>query len=194
MTDPGSFTAEEQKKEKDIDVILFTHEHGDHYHLESLKEILKNSPNAKIITNAGVGKLLDEAGIKYEIMPDKTSKEVLSGIELEAHDCKHGEIFEEYGQVPNTGFFIGKRLFYPGDSYYNPGKPVEILALPVAGPWAKVADFMRYALDVKPKVCCPVHDGMLGKYSGLAYWVPEKVLPENGISFKILEKGKTEEF
>src|SRR3989344_1961886 len=118
MTDPGSYTVKEQAQEKNVDLILITHEHGDHLHIESLQEIIKNNPNVKIITNAGVGKLLDEAGLKYEVLKNKTAKDIL-GVELEAHDCKHEEIFKEIGQVQNTGYFIGRKLFYPGDAISN---------------------------------------------------------------------------
>ncbi len=192
MTDPGSFTTEEHIKEKNIDLILITHEHGDHLHVESLKTILKNSPSAVVVTNEGVGKLLDGAGIKYQILDNKVPKEIL-GVELEAHDCKHEEIFEEIGQVQNTGYFIDKRLFYPGDAFYNPGKPVEILALPVAGPWCRVRDFMKYVLNVKPKICFPVHDGMLGNFVNTAYFIPKMVLPKFNIVFKTFEEKKIEE-
>lgn len=193
MTDPGFYTAIGQAKELGIDLILITHEHGDHFHLESLKKILANNSDVKIITNGGVGKLLTEAGIKYEILENKIPKEFF-GIEFEAHDCKHEEIFKEIGQVQNTGYFIGKRLFYPGDSFYNPGKPVEILALPVAGPWARVRDFMKYVLDVKPKFCFPVHDGMLTSFVDSAYFVPKMILSKFGIAFKSFEENKAEEF
>ncbi len=193
MTDPGSYTVEEQGKETDIDLIIITHEHGDHFHLESLKKVLINNSKAVIVTNQGVGKLLDEAGIKYEILENKIPKDFL-GVELEAHDCRHEEIYQEIGQVQNTGYFIGERLFYPGDSFYNPGKPVEILGLPVSGPWTRIKDAMKYALDVKPKICFPVHDGMLGKSFGTAHKVPSVVLPKFGITFKNFEENKEEEF
>ena len=193
MTDPGSFTIGGQIEEFNIDLILITHEHGDHLHIESLKKIMINNPNVLIITNSGVGKILEKESIKYEILPEKISKEIL-GVEFEAHNCKHEEIFEEIGQVQNTGYFIGKRLFYPGDAFYNPDKPVEILALPVAGPWARVRDFMKYVLDVKPEICFPVHDGMLTTFSSSAYFVPEMILPKFGIEFKILSINKEEEF
>jgi len=193
MTDPGSYTVEGQMKEKNIDLILITHEHGDHLHIESVKNIMINNPDVKIITNKGVGKLLTEADIKYEVLKNKITQTLL-GIEFEAHDCKHEEIFKEMGQVQNTGFFINKRLFYPGDSLYNPGKPVEILALPVAGPWTRVRDFMSYVLDVKPKICFPVHDGMLTSFTNSAYWVPKIVLPKFSIVFKSFEEKQEETF
>lgn len=192
MTDPGSYTIDEQIKEIGIDLILITHEHGDHLHIDSLKKILINNPRAFIVTNDGVGKLLDAAGIRHEVLPDKTSKSFM-GIEIEAHDCKHEEIFRELGQVQNTGYFIGSRLFCPGDSLYNPSKPVEILALPVAGPWTRVRDFMNYVLEVKPKICFPVHDGMLSSPMS-NHWALKVLLPEAGIDFRPLLGQKEEEF
>ncbi len=193
MTDPGSYAIDEQIKEKNIDLILITHEHPDHLHIESLKEIIEINPNAKIITNNSVGKLLQEADIKYEVLENKIITEIL-GIEFEAHDCKHEEIFEEYGQVENTAFFIDKRLFYPGDAFYNPGKPVEILAWPVAGPWTKVKDSMKYLLEINPKICFPVHDGMLEPNFGTCHNVPKMVLPKYNILFKTFENNNIEEF
>jgi len=192
MTDPGSWTVGEQEKEFNIDLIIITHEHRDHIHIESLKEIIKNNPNIKIITNEGVGKLLDGVGIKYEILKYKDPKDFF-GVEIEAHDCKHEEIFGDIFIVQNTAYFIGKRLFYPGDAFYNPNKPVEILALPVAGPWANVKDSISYALDVKPKICFPIHDGMLISF-GANHEMPSLVLKEHNIIFKNFEENKEEEF
>ncbi len=192
MTDPGSYTVEEQVQEKNIDIILITHEHGDHIHTDSLKIVLSNNPEAKVVTNTAVGKLLSNVGIKYEIL-EGTSVKDFSGLKLEAHDCKHEEIFQELGQVQNTGYFIGSRLFYPGDSLCNPGKIVEILALPVAGPWTRVRDFMNYVLDVKPKFCFPVHDGGL-KSTDLIYKLANMFLFKSGVIFKTFEESKEQEF
>jgi L-ascorbate metabolism protein UlaG (beta-lactamase superfamily) len=192
MTDPGSYTVDIHKEEKNIDIVLITHEHGDHLHLNSITEILENNPNAKIITNESVGKKLAESGISFQILEDKVSAEVL-GVEIEAHDCKHEEIFEEMGQVQNTGFFINKILFYPGDAFYNPGKPVKILALGVGGPWSRVRDFMKYVLELKPEICIPVHDGMLNTYSS-SHSVPKNVLPKFNIKFEDFEKSNEVEF
>lgn len=54
LTDPGSYTTT-QNDVKNIDIILITHEHPDYFHLDSLKTVLINNPNATIITNKGVG-------------------------------------------------------------------------------------------------------------------------------------------
>ena len=157
-----------------------------------MKKILAKNPKALIITNQGVGKLLKEAGIKYQILPDKTPKD-FSGVEIEAHDCKHEEIFQDYGQVINTAFFIDKMLFFPGDSFYNPGKDVEILALAVAGSWNRVRDSIQYAIEIKPQKCFPVHDGMLS-FFGASHDVLNFALSVFNIDFRSFEDKKEEEF
>jgi len=192
MTDPGSWTVDEQNDEKNIDLILITHEHEDHIHIKSLKKIIENNPDVQIITNKGVGKLLDKEGIKYEILEPKKIKDFF-GLEIESFDCKHEEIYEDIFLVENTAFFINGKLFYPGDSFYNPEKSIEILALPVAGPWTNVKNAIDYALKINPKICFPVHDGMLKSF-GVAHIIPSVVLEKFGIVFKNLEENKTEEF
>lgn len=193
LTDPGAFSVE-QNSIKGIDVILITHEHADHLHVGSLKEVLANNPQAKILTNSGVAKILETENIPYEILEGKDAKEI-NQILLEAFGCPHEEIFKEVGQVKNTGYFIDNKLFYPGDSYCDPGKTVDILALPVAGPWCKTPEAIDYALKLKPRVCFPVHDGMLQKDRiGGSHKIPEKVLTENGIEFVIMTEGDEREF
>jgi len=193
LTDPGSYS-DTQNGLKDINMVLITHQHGDHLHIESLKEVLKNNPKAKVYTNNGVAKKLDEEGIKYNILEGRNKIEN-NGVKIEAFDAKHEEIYKDLGQVQNTGYFIAEKLFYPGDAFHNPGKPVDILALPVAGPWCRVRDFIRYALELKPKKAFPIHDGMLQQDRiGSAHRVPENVLPNHGIKFFIMNPGDDQEF
>jgi L-ascorbate metabolism protein UlaG (beta-lactamase superfamily) len=193
LTDPGIFSVA-QNEITDIDIILITHEHADHLHVDSLKEVLVNNHEARVITNSSVGKILDSENISYEILEGGVSREV-EEVLLESFDCKHEEIFEEVGQVQNTGYFIDNKLFYPGDSFCNPKKPVDVLALPVAGPWCKVSDAIRYALEVKPNKAFPVHDGALqiDKIGG-SHMIPKKVLTENDIEFVVMNEGDEVEF
>ena len=192
MTDPGSYSTL-QTDEKNIDIILITHEHPDHLHVDSLKIILENNKEVKIITNSAVGKILDEAGIKYEKLEEGQNSE-FDGVKFEGFGEHHAEVYEEFGQVQNTGYFINNKLFYPGDAFINPNKKVDILALPIAGPWMKIKDAIRYAKELKPRVCFPIHDGMIKEdRPGPIYALPKKVLPEQGIEFKVLEIGKEEE-
>lgn len=191
MTDPGAYSTL-QNGEKNIDYIFITHEHQDHCHLESLKKVLSNNKYARIITNGGVGKLLDEQKIQYELLEHGGVKD-FSGISVEGQGEKHASIYQDFGQVQNTGYLFANRFFYPGDAFYNPGKPIEILALPVAGPWMKISEAIDYAKLLKPKVYFPVHDGML-KFNQPTRAVPQKFLTPLGIEFVDILEGATREF
>ena len=187
MTDPGNYSTA-QNDAKNIDLILFTHEHQDHLHLESLKKVLENNPQAKIITNQGVGKILQSEGIPFETLLHGQNASIKSVL-IEGFGDKHAEIYETIPAVQNTGYFIANRFFYPGDALTNPDKAVEILALPVAGPWLSIKDSLNYAKETKPKTCFPVHDGML-KFFGSAHALPEKILPSFGSSFFIPKESE----
>lgn len=193
MTDPGSFSAG-QADERGIDLVLVTHEHGDHLHVESLRAVLAGNPGAAVVSNSAVGKILAAEGIAHQVLEGAAAAEV-AGVSLEAHDARHEEIFGEMGQVQNTGFLVDGRLFYPGDAFASPGRPVDVLALPVAGPWCRVRDAVRYALEVKPRAAFPVHDGMLvdGRLGG-AHGAPAKFLPPAGIEFVALRAGEEASF
>lgn len=193
MTDPGGFTVSEHMLD-DIDVIVYTHEHGDHFHLDSLKALIVKNPAVSVVTNTGVGKLLTEAGIEFTLL-EGTDAATIADIAFEACDARHVEIFEQYGQVQNTGFFIAQRLFYPGDAYAEPGKPIDILALPVGGPWCKLADAIHYVLRVQPKNAFPVHDG-LSTETGLDihHRVVGDNLADSKVAFHPMRAGDSAEF
>lgn len=192
LTDPGFFTTEQCKGVMDIDVVLITHEHGDHIHIDSLKDILKNNPDAKVITISSVAKMLDEAGIGYGLM-EHGKNTTIDGVLIEAFGEIHARFHASMPDVANTGFFIANRFFYPGDAFTDPGKQVEILALPVAGPWMKIGEAVDYALALKPKVAFPVHDAVYVS-PALAHRVPGIVLPKNGIEFKAIDGLEMVEF
>jgi len=200
LTDPGNFS-DAQNTLTGIDIVLITHEHADHFHIDSVKALLEHNPHMKIITNSGVAQKIDEAGIgaTYQILEGRNIAQ-LGNIQIEAFDHKHEEIYEEIGQVQNTGYLINNYFFYPGDSFCVPkssdGSHISIntLALPVAGGWCKNGDAIRYALEVRPKIAIPVHDGMLqDNRFGSVHKAPEQILKKNDINFKPLIAGESVE-
>lgn len=193
LTDPGAYSTS-QDEITGVDIILITHEHPDHLHIDSLKKVLTNNPNAKIITNFGVGVLLEKENIFFEKVEDGQYTEINSLL-IEGFGSHHEEIYKELGQVQNTGYFIDNILFYPGDAFTNPGKQVEILATPIAGPWTTFKKAMEYVLEIKPRICFPVHDGMFITGRGdLANRLAPKILEGTGIIFTSLKESETKEF
>lgn len=193
LTDPGNYS--ETPMVADVDVVLITHEHQDHCHVESLSIVLAKNSAARVITHLGVGKILDAAGIAWESIADGEEKE-LRGARVKSFGTEHACIHHDLPPVQNTGFLIAEKLFYPGDSFYKPGQPVEILALPVAGPWMKLSEAIEYAKAVKPKKVFPVHDGMLrqGIELGPTRRIPAMLLEPLGIQYIDMTEGMTKEF
>ncbi|MES3030905.1 MAG: MBL fold metallo-hydrolase [Patescibacteria group bacterium] len=188
LTDPGNYTTA-QNEVKNIDCIVISHEHTDHLHIESLKTVLQNNPGAKIICNESVGKILEKESITYTKVSHGESVQV-KGIEISGEGMKHAPIYRDYEQVENTGYFFDKKLFYPGDAFYKPEMPVDILAFPVTAPWCKISEPLDYVLDVKPRVAFPVHDGNLIRTYGITERLPKLYFEKAGIEFIALELGK----
>ena len=192
LTDPGDYTTG-QNQVKGIDIILISHhEHQDHLFLDSLNTILRNNPSAQVMTNSSVAARLESVQIPSIVLEDggKTSeKDVL----IEAIGMKHSVIHPELPAIHNTGYFISSRLFYPGDAFTNPYRPVDILALPLSAPWLKLSEAIDYAKEIKPKICFPVHDGNL-KFPESIYRATKMILDPLRIEFLLLDIGKEKSF
>ncbi len=190
LTDPGMYSTA-QNEIKNVDIILITHEHQDHFHIDSVKKIIANNPKIKVITNNAVGALLAKENIPFTLVADG-DESTEKGVVIEGMGKDHAIIWGDFGKCENTGYFIGNKLFYPGDSFYNPKRPVDTLALPVAGPWMKMSEAIDYLLAVKPKKAFPVHDAILSNPT-MSVGLINRVINDT-IKFVPLEIGKEYEF
>lgn len=194
LTDPGVLSSR-QDIEKNIDIVLISHKHQDHFNPESVKNIVKNNPEAVVLTNKQVGDELIKIGVGFtEIYGGKYF--VIKGVPIEGVGSEHANIYKSVPKVENTGFFIADMIFYPGDSFTNPGKQVEVLALPISAPWLKLSEALDYALEIRPKNVFQVHDGFLkGDIKNTSiYNLPKEQLSEIGTNFVWLDELDTVEF
>lgn len=195
LTDIGSYNTNIPDV-SELDAILITHEHQDHFEIDKVKVLLERNPEALIVTHAAVGEKLEEVAIAHSLIEPGQTIEV-KGVAIESFGTEHAIIYGDSSPCRNTGFLIAGRLFVPGDALHDvPSKPVEILALPTGGPWHKISTAIDYAKTVKPRVAFPIHDAMYTdayKQSSIPRWIGTK-LEEVGIGFRNMADGATEEF
>lgn len=191
LIDPGMWS--DVTRVPRMDAIFITHEHMDHCHPETLKTILQNYPSTTVYTNNGAGAKLTEQRISYELFEDGSRVEV-NGVTVTGVGKDHAHIYDIFPRFDNTGILIANRFFHPGDSVASlPDSQVEILALPIVAPWARLADSLDFAKKINPRVCFPIHDGFL-KFLGPYENVSKKVFDQTDIDFTILENERAVEY
>ena len=187
VIDPGSFLTPPDFS--DVVVIVITHEHVDHWTPEQLRRILERNPEARILAPAGV----KAAATDFEIEAVAAGDVVEVGaFKLEFFGGEHAVIHSSIPMIDNLGVLVNDELYYPGDSYTEPGVEVGTLAAPIGAPWLKIGDAMDFVLAVKPKRAFYAHDMTLsaaGKAIGVSrlVWATE----QGGGTFTELQPGET---
>ena len=138
-----------------IDAVIITHLHGDHFQPEVVNRICEVNPKAKVFATEDNAGNIDEA----EVARDGRKVNV-GAFELGFFGKDHAEIVE--GEVPcqNIGVVVAGVFATPGDSFDKPPVVPKILAVPIAAPWMKIREAMDYIGRARPNIVVPAHDGL----------------------------------
>lgn len=198
LTDPGAFCfADGRVKPEDlgpVDVILLTHEHPDHFEPEALRRIVQHQVlNTVILAHPPLADKVRAAGLPCEDITPETTR-TIGTFTIEAMDTPHGPL--PFPVPPHCGYLITGSvkhlvsdtwsLYHPGDSLVFPnGRAIDVLALPVAGPWCTVIAAVEAAKALQPKLVFPIHDAIIQPFFiDRLHWIVGKGFEGSGIEFR----------
>ncbi|MCV2394625.1 MBL fold metallo-hydrolase [Actinotalea sp. M2MS4P-6] len=161
VVDPGSFSRADAALE-DAGTVLITHEHADHVVPEHLVAVLEARPDLAVHAPVEVLELLMEHGAPGARLHAVSvgDRPAVAGTDVLVGGGTHAEIHPDVPRPANVGYLIGT-VWHPGDSLDLPPGDAEVLLLPAAAPWLKLAEAIDFCRAVAPRVAVPIHDAIL---------------------------------
>lgn len=147
VIDPGPFS--DLSCLEGAGAVLLTHAHGDHFDVDVVRASdLPVWGTQEAIDALGSGTVV-HAGELFTVL----------GLEIQALGGLHEEIHPNIPRPENLGYLFGGVL-HPGDQWGD-AKGVDVLLLPIAGPWVRGADAADYAMRIGARLTVPIHDAVL---------------------------------
>jgi L-ascorbate metabolism protein UlaG (beta-lactamase superfamily) len=157
VVDPGKFSSDFVTPDT-VTAVVVTHEHPDHLDPTRLRAITDRNPDAIIYAHQSLAGKLSGFPLRTVAAGDTVT---VGAFTLAFFGGTHATIVSNVPAVANLGVLINSLLYYPGDSFVDPGVPVEVLALPACAPWLKVSEATTFLTAIHPQLAFPTHDAIL---------------------------------
>jgi L-ascorbate metabolism protein UlaG (beta-lactamase superfamily) len=146
-----------------INVILVTHEHADHAHIEGIKLLVERDA-CPVFTNSSFARQLQDQGVLARVISPGES--VVAGeFTIRGVAQKHGKLPSGLPEPEDVGFIIDDTFYTTGDSVPLPDMPnADVLFVPVSGPQMNFDTARTMIATVKPKLAIPMHYANVKKY------------------------------
>ena len=165
VIDPGPFS--DLSCLEGAGAVLLTHAHGDHLDADAVRATgLPVWGTQEAIDALGAGTAV-HVGEKFTVL----------GLEIQALGGLHEEIHPNIPRPENLSYFFGGVL-HPGDQWID-ADDVDVLLLPIAGPWVRGADAADYAMRIGARLTVPIHDAVL---SDVGKHVTDGMLQRAGVT------------
>jgi L-ascorbate metabolism protein UlaG (beta-lactamase superfamily) len=163
LVDPGAFTHGFEEL-TDLDAVLITHAHLDHYDAERLPVLLEANEGARLVAEPEVSAELKRTGL--DVTPLHPGESLTVGeVTVTAAGGVHALIHTDLPRIGNVGLLFTAEgeptFFHPGDSYEAVPAGVDVLGVPLAAPWTALQQTVDFVRAVAPRVAVPIHDGTL---------------------------------
>ena len=167
VVDPGVYT-DDFAMPQQVAAVLITHAHPDHCSPALIKRIIQAFPKAEIISvdsvivdNTTISLLEGTLSVRHAIAAVPGDTRQIGPFTLEFFGGEHAVVSPDIPRLHNLAALINNRIYYPGDSFALPQRPIDVLALPVAAPWLKFSEVRSFLQAITPCLAFPVHDAIL---------------------------------
>ncbi|WP_372983744.1 MBL fold metallo-hydrolase [Microbacterium sp.] len=185
LIDPGTYSHGFETIE-DLDLILVTHAHPDHMDAARLGALREANPRAVLVANAEASAAAGESHEEDRVVSDDEAF-TEAGVRITPTGRVHAEIHSALPPLTNTGFILDDEIWHPGDAFDAAPQKVDVLLLPVGGPFMKIADAIDFARAVGPRVIVPIHQAGLAEiHRQLHYGLLQKLVPAELV---VLDEG-----
>jgi L-ascorbate metabolism protein UlaG (beta-lactamase superfamily) len=170
LIDPGSFSSFEDLR--DLDAVLVTHNHPDHFDPDPVARLLRANPSASVHTDPMTAEKLRAEGLSAT--PTKEGEDFAVGdVSVKPVGELHAFNHDAMPRIPNVGLVLRAdgepTLFHPGDAYDAEPGDVDVLAHPLNAPWAASRDSIAFVARIAPKTFLPIHDALLSEVGRKMY-------------------------
>lgn len=165
------------------DIMIFTHNHLDHYDPETVPEFITSDTNMTVLSpNSVWNEVRKIGGNNNYVMFNRHTTWSEHGISFTAVKAEHSDLYA-IGVIIDDG---EKKYYVTGDTLYNEeifgDIPDDIYAvfLPVNGVGnnMNMFDAKRFCERISPKVAVPVHCGMFDNIDMNLFEYENKIIPE----------------
>jgi len=196
VVDPGKFTDVSAALDGAA-YILVTHEHDDHVDYPKVAAAMMANPALKLWADDEVVKGLEAAGAPSHQLTTLEPGDYaqIPGWRVRAGGGWHKPIRSNMPRFHNLTYTIsadGGTVYHPGDSLDLPYHGVDVLCVPISGPWLALGEAIDYVHDAEARIAVAIHDS-LNTDIGSQLW--EFRLADNALAgpteFKRLKIGET---
>lgn len=160
LFDPGVFSSGYEDL-RDLTAILITHQHFDHLDEAKLPGLVAANPGAELVVDPDTVPVVEKLGLTARAVTAGDAFE-LGGAAITVVGGQHATIYGDYPGITNSAYLVEHGAFYhPGDALHVPEQAVDVLGVPIAAPWLKVAESVEFVRAVKPRVAVPIHEKLL---------------------------------